>query len=54
MLNFALDFTNDEFKPLAARMRPTALEQYCGQQHLVGPGKPLARAINAGHVHSMS
>ena len=53
MLNFDLDFGGDEFKPLAAKMRPTNLEQYCGQQHLVGPGKPLARAINAGHIHSM-
>ncbi|WP_040977456.1 replication-associated recombination protein A, partial [Necropsobacter massiliensis] len=26
---------------------------YCGQAHLVAPGKPLRRAIEAGHVHSM-
>ena len=32
------------FRPLAARMRPESLEDYVGQLHLVGPGKPLRRA----------
>ena len=27
--------------PLAERMRPHSLEEYCGQEHLLGPGKPL-------------
>ncbi|GAC1419856.1 MAG: replication-associated recombination protein A [Acidobacteriaceae bacterium] len=31
--------------PLAERMRPRTLEDYVGQQHLLGPGKPLALAI---------
>lgn len=31
----------DEFIPLAERMRPRSLEDLAGQQHLVGPGKPL-------------
>ncbi len=39
--------------PLAARMRPRTLDEYIGQQHLVGPGKPLRRAIEQGHLHSM-
>jgi len=34
-------------------MRPTRLEEYVGQQHLLARGKPLAKAIVAGHLHSM-
>jgi putative ATPase len=41
------------FQPLAARMRPATLDQYVGQQHLVGPGKPLRRAVEQGQLHSM-
>ncbi|WP_443090384.1 replication-associated recombination protein A [Basfia succiniciproducens] len=53
MPNLSFDFVENDFKPLAARMRPTTLEQYCGQQHLLGNGKPLRKAIEAGHAHSM-
>ncbi|UJF19893.1 replication-associated recombination protein A [Vibrio sp. SS-MA-C1-2] len=54
MNNFSLDFSSDnDFRPLAARMRPTRLEEYIGQQHILGKDKPLARAILAGHLHSM-
>ncbi|WP_434359730.1 replication-associated recombination protein A [Parasalinivibrio latis] len=52
MSNFSLNFSSD-FRPLAARMRPLNLDQYIGQQHLVGPGKPLRRALEAGQLHSM-
>lgn len=41
------------FQPLAARMRPRTLAEYAGQQHLVGPGKPLRRAVEDGQLHSM-
>ncbi len=41
------------YQPLAARMRPTRLEDYVGQQHVLAPGKPLREAIDAGHLHSM-
>ncbi|QSP93761.1 replication-associated recombination protein A [Marinobacter salinisoli] len=41
------------FRPLADRMRPTQLEEYVGQKHLVGPGKPLRRAVEQGQMHSM-
>jgi putative ATPase len=52
--NFSFDFSGDEdFRPLAARMRPETLEQYIGQQHILGVGKPLRRALEAGHIHSM-
>jgi putative ATPase len=40
-------------EPLAARMRPGSLEEYVGQAHLVGPGKPLRRAVEQGQLHSM-
>ena len=31
--------------PLAERMRPRSLDEYAGQQHILGPGKLLRRAI---------
>ena len=40
-------------KPLAERMRPRTLDEIVGQQRLVGPGKALRRALEAGRVHSM-
>ncbi|MCZ6886954.1 MAG: replication-associated recombination protein A [Gammaproteobacteria bacterium] len=39
--------------PLAARMRPTRLEDFVGQQHLLGPDRPLARLAAARAVHTM-
>ena len=53
MSNFSFDFNENDFRPLAARMRPTTLARYCGQSHLLGEGKPLRKAIEAGYVHSM-
>ncbi|GAA3714326.1 replication-associated recombination protein A [Oceanisphaera sediminis] len=53
MSTLSLDFEQDDFRPLAARMRPQRLEQYLGQVHILGPGKPLRRALEAGHCHSM-
>lgn len=41
------------FQPLATRMRPTNLNEFIGQSHLVGQGKPLRRAIEQGTLHSM-
>ncbi|HET8705942.1 MAG TPA: replication-associated recombination protein A, partial [Pseudomonadales bacterium] len=41
------------FEPLAARMRPRVLEDYFGQSHLLGAGKPLREAIEHGRLHSM-
>src|SRR3954471_1071398 len=40
-------------KPLAERMRPRTLDEIVGQQRLLGPGAPLRRAIEGGHVYSM-
>ena len=44
---------SEGLRPLAERMRPRALEEIVGQQRLLGPGTPLRRSIEAGHVHSM-
>ncbi|MFA9487908.1 MULTISPECIES: replication-associated recombination protein A [unclassified Mannheimia] len=52
MSSLSFDFAED-FRPLAARMRPQNLTEYVGQSHLIGEGKPLRRAIEAGHSHSM-
>lgn len=43
----------ESWQPLAARMRPTTLEDYVGQQHVFGEDQPLRKSIEAGHVHSM-
>jgi putative ATPase len=39
--------------PLAERMRPRTLDEYLGQQHLVGPGKPLRMQIESDDPASM-
>lgn len=38
--------------PLAARMRPRTLEEYIGQEHIIGPGKLLRRAIETDRLFS--
>ena len=40
-------------RPLADRMRPRRAAEFIGQTHLLGPGKPLSRALESGHLHSM-
>jgi len=42
-----------EFRPLADRMRPRNLDEFIGQLHLLGSGKPLRQAVEQGHLHSM-
>ncbi len=39
-------------EPLASRIRPTNLDEYIGQSHLIGEGKPLRIAIDKGHIFS--
>ena len=41
-----------EGAPLAARMRPRTLEEFVGQEHLVGPGRALRRAIETDRIAS--
>ena len=40
-------------RPLAERMRPKTLEEYAGQQHILGPGKPLRLAIERDQLGSI-
>ena len=39
--------------PLAERMRPKSIDEYIGQDHLIGKGKPLRKAIESGSLPSM-
>src|SRR5687767_14586882 len=39
--------------PLAARMRPQTLDEFVGQQHILGPGQLLRRAIEADRIQSL-
>ncbi|GAA6129852.1 replication-associated recombination protein A [Halopseudomonas sabulinigri] len=40
-------------QPLAARMRPKNLDEYAGQAHILGAGRPLRVALEQGALHSM-
>jgi len=46
------DLFTQENAPLADRMRPRTLEEFIGQEHLVGPGRLLRRAIEADRLTS--
>src|SRR6478735_1171030 len=39
--------------PLAERMRPRSLDEFTGQEHILGPGKLLRRAIEADRISSI-
>jgi putative ATPase len=39
--------------PLAERLRPATIDDVVGQQHLLGPGRPLRQAFDANRLHSM-
>lgn len=45
-------FTQESTSPLADRMRPRTLEEFIGQEHLIGPGRLLRRAIEADRLTS--
>lgn len=42
-----------DYRPLADRLRPRSIDEYIGQEHILGPDKPLRQAIEAGQLHSM-
>lgn len=50
--DFIQDISNQHI-PLAARMRPRTISEYRGQQHILGEGKPLRRAVEQGALHSL-
>ncbi len=43
----------DRSQPLAAALRPTTLQDFVGQQHLLGPERPLGQLLAQGKLHSM-
>ncbi|MBL4821589.1 MAG: replication-associated recombination protein A [Gammaproteobacteria bacterium] len=43
----------DLYQPLAARMRPRTLDEFVGQEHILGSGQALYQAIIANRLHSM-
>src|SRR5437868_8943620 len=47
------DESTDRTRPLADRMRPRTLEEFMGQEHLVGPGKPLRTQIDRDDTGSI-
>jgi len=49
----AMQNSEEAWRPLADRMRPRTLDGFTGQDHILGPGKPLRHAIEEGHFHSM-
>lgn len=46
-------FSREPKAPLAEQMRPRSLDEVVGQQHLIGSGRPLRAAFEAGEPHSM-
>lgn len=53
LFEHALEERFDEFAPLAARMRPKNLDEFVGQEHLVGKGGPLRSLIESDRLSSM-
>jgi putative ATPase len=49
----ALQDRQQKSAPLAARMRPRTLDEYVGQDHIIGPGRLLRRAIQADQLGSL-
>ncbi|MBN1504606.1 MAG: replication-associated recombination protein A [Candidatus Eisenbacteria bacterium] len=45
--------TGRRFAPLADRMRPRNFEEFVGQEHVVGPGRVLRKAIESDELHSV-
>ena len=43
----------DPSEPLASRMRPRTLDEFLGQEHILGPGKPLRESILRGDIASI-
>ena len=52
LFDFGVEQLKDS-RPLAARMRPRTLDEVLGQDHILGPGRLLRRAIEADRIGSM-
>jgi putative ATPase len=53
LFDYARNQRQRSFAPLAVRMRPNTLDQFVGQDHIIGPGKLLRRAIEADQLTSI-
>ena len=53
LFDHSMERTLRNVAPLAERMRPRSLDDFVGQEHVVGPGSVLRRSIESGHVPSM-
>ena len=53
LLDWAAEEQLKKEAPLAARMRPRTLDEFVGQEHIVGPGRLLRRAIQADQLSSL-
>lgn len=53
MTLFDLPPAQDPTRPLAERLRPESLDDYAGQEHILGPGKPLRRQLEQDRLGSM-
>lgn len=53
MFSHKAEETLERDAPLAARMRPRTLDEFVGQEHMVGPGRLLRRAIEADRLTSI-
>jgi putative ATPase len=49
----AADQAQKSTQPLAEKMRPTTLDEFIGQEHLLGPGKLLSGVVSAGRLRSL-
>ena len=52
LFDHAVQETIRQEAPLAARMRPRNLDEFVGQENIIGPGKLLRRAIEADRLFS--
>jgi putative ATPase len=53
LFDYARDQRQQQSAPLAVRMRPRSLDEFVGQDHIVGPGRLLRRAIEADQLTSI-
>ena len=53
LFDYMKETTMEKESPLASRMRPTTLDEVVGQEHIIGPGKLLYRAIKADKLSSV-
>ena len=51
--NLPAPASEDSSRPLADRMRPQTLDEYAGQEHILGPGKPLRTQIERDQLTSI-